>query len=218
MIDRKTLWITLTLATIMLAAAAWRIALLPDWMEFPAGNGRTLHHSRFALFLFMPPLWMLAFLVIVAIKRRMRSGAREDFRPWAKWHGVQFIAFGVLVTAMQFFLIARSLGIADTLNPLAMVRTSVVATGILMIVTGNRLPKLPWLASRLKILELPPAQGAEFLRFCGWVQVGMGIIFVLGGAFLPYKLMMSVMLGVTVSVLIIAPLRRVQLKRERRGL
>jgi hypothetical protein len=66
-------------------------------------------------------------------------------------------------------------------------------------------------------LELPPAQGAEFLRFSGWLQVSMGTIFVLGGAFLPYKLMMSVMLGVTVSVFIIAPLRRAQLKRERRN-
>jgi len=213
MIDRKTLWITSALAAIMLAAAVWRIALLPDWMEFPVGNGRTLHHSYFALFLFVPPLWMAFFLGVVEIRRWMARGAAENIRPWKKWHSLVLISGGVLVTAMQFSIIARSLSTGDILNPFAMTRIFTVATGLLMIAAGNRLPKLPWLASRLTILDLPSAKGAELLRFQGWLNVCVGVVFVLTGAFFASHLLL-VMLSTVTAALIVVQIRRAQLKRE----
>ena len=215
MIDRKTLWITMSLSVIMLAAAVWRIALLPDWMEFPAGNGRTLHHSYFAFFLFLPPLWMIVSLGFVAARNWLARSAAKNVRPWTKWHGTLLIAGGLLVTAMQFSIIARSLSTNDILNPMVMTRIFTVATGVLMIATGNRLPKLPWLASRLEILDLPPAQGAELLRFQGWLNVCVGAVFILAGAFLPFRLTFAIMLGTVTATFIVILIRRAQLKRER---
>jgi uncharacterized membrane protein len=215
MIDRKTLWITLALAALMLTAAVWRIALLPDWTEFPLGNGRMLHHSYFALFLFVPPFWMIVALGIVAARNWLARGVAESIRPWTRWHSTLLIAGGALMTAMQFSIVARSLSTDDILNPMMMTRIFTVATGVLMIATGNRLPKLPWLASRLAILDLPPAQGAELLRFQGWLNVCVGAAFVLAGAFFPFRFMFPVMFGTVTATLIVTQLRRTQLKRER---
>lgn len=213
MIDRKTVWITSALTFAMLIAAIWRIALLPDWMEFPLGNGRTLHHSYFALFLFVPPLWIIGALGLVAARRWLIRSSVENIRPWKKWHSLLLICGGVLMTAMQFSIIARSLSTNNILNPMVMTRIFTVATGVLMIATGNRLPKLPWLTSRLNILSLPPAQGAEFLRLQGWLNVCVGTAFVLAGALLPYRLAFAVMLGTLTATFIVIVIRRVQLKR-----
>jgi len=214
MIDREAFLISGVFLTVMLVAATWRVAMLPDWTLYSAIGGSTAAHTYHALRLFFAPLWLALFMGLIAIRGWVKRGTKDELYPWRRQGDLMLIFCGALVTASQLFMIARSLGLATTVDPLTISRAGFVLIGSLITVTGNHLPKMPWLQSRVKILSLSSEQGAKFLRFSGWLSVIAGVSIVICGALLPAKLIGPVMSVISFGVIGISVLRRMHLKRE----
>ena len=211
MTDRKTLMIAAAFIAVTLAAAIGRIVLPPDLTLFPGATA----HSYKAFALFSAPVWLIVFTVLLLARGWLSRNPADEIRPWQSQGRLLLIVCGGLVTVMQFFMIARSLGMALA-DPLIIVRAGFALIGALMVVTGNQLPKLPWLRHRVKMLELEPAQGAKLLRFNGWMTVGCGACLVVFAYALPPPRIVPAVCLLLLCVMTLTILRRVQLKREQR--
>jgi hypothetical protein len=210
MIDRKAYWISGVLVVAMLTATIWRIALLPDWTQIPSfGSGRIA-----VLLLFCAPLCVIYVVGQLAFTGWISKGSKDVKQSWMRWGSSSLIAYSLICTALQFVVLARSLGMAKTLNPETIVRTVFVLVGALLVVMGNQIPKLPWLEARIGILRLDSTQGAKCLRFGGWVVVVMGIGVAIGGSLLPLQLITLFFLSLFLGGLATTILLRTQLKRK----
>lgn len=200
MINRKAFWIALALVAAMLAAAVWRISLLPDWTHLPryGVNGVAMSPVSSAI-LFVAPGVVLFFMARLTWRARTARNPGESLQPWKKYGSVFLVLISVIVTLAQTFIITRSLGLLLTMNP----RVLLVIMGLLSMAISNALPKLPWLHSRIAFLDLDPDKGARFLRYKGWLGVFLGLAVVLSGLFLPFNVISPVVLSMAAVVVII---------------
>lgn len=210
MIDRKAYWISGALVAAMLTATIWRIVLLPDWTQIPFfGAGRVA-----VLMLFCAPFCVIFVVGQLAFRGWISKGSKDVKQSWVRWGSSTLIVYSVICAALQFVILARSLGIAKTLDEVTVVRTGFVLLGALLVVMGNQLPKLPWLETRIKILRLDAAQGATVLRYRGWITVVVGIGVIIGGSLLPLQLIIPVFLALFLAGLAANILLRTQLHRK----
>jgi hypothetical protein len=210
MIDRKAYWVSGALVAAMLTATIWRVVLLPDWTQIPAfGAGRAA-----VLMFFCAPFCVIFVGGGLIFKGWISKGSKDVKQSWVRWGSSLLIVYSLICTALQFVILARSLGMAQTLNEVTVVRTGFVLLGALLVVIGNELPKLPWLETRTKILRLDAAQGAKFLRFRGWIAVVIGLCVVVGGAFLPLQLIIPCFLPLFFAGLAATIVLRTQLTRK----
>ena len=189
MIDRSTFRTVMALVAIMLAAAAWRVSMLSDWTRLPryGADGVALPPGNSAALLISPGL-IVFFLIVMAVGRRMSTASDRDRAPWRKWARLNLIGFVAICAAQQAYIIARSLGLMTALSPALYARTLFVVSGLLLLVIGNVMPKLPWLGSRIWFFNLDRDQGAQLQRLRGWLVVALGLFVTLGGLFLPLKI------------------------------
>jgi hypothetical protein len=201
MIDRKAFWIALAFVVAMLAAAAWRVSLLPDWTHLPryGVNGVAMSPISSAI-LFMPPGVVLFIMARLTWRARTARNPGESLQPWKKYGSVLLVLISVIVTLAQTFIITRSLGLLLTMSP----RVLMVIMGLLSMAISNALPKLPWLQSRIAFLDLGPDKGAKFLRLQGWLGVLLGLAVVLSGLFLPFNVISPVVLSLAAVVVIMS--------------
>lgn len=212
MMDRRAYWISGALVVAMLTATIWRIVLLPDWTQIPFwGAGRAA-----VLMLFCAPCCVMFVGGSLAFKGWISRGSKEVKQSWVRWGSSLLIVYSLICTALQFVILARSFGLAKTLDEVTVVRTGFVLLGVLLVVVGNQLPKLPWLEARIGVLRLDVAQGAKFLRYRGWVTVVVGIGVVIAGSLMPLRLIIPFLIplllgGFAATVLLRAQLTRKQL-------
>ena len=186
MIDRKTLWILLLLCLAMTAAAVWRLSLVPDWhhVVFVTPKGPV---TRNGLVLFGPPLCMV-FLIAAQFGWKWLTPGSDDARAaWYRSTKLFPIAFGVLMTLAQAFNISRSLGHDFSLDGQNFSRFILVSGGILTVIQGNLLPKLPRLSQRFALFNLDPWQSARSRRFKGWITVALGLTMIISALLLPLR-------------------------------
>ncbi len=214
MINRKAIWITAVFVIVMVAAAIWRLSLLPDWTLFTYTGASTTRHTTYWTGLFQPPSWVLLFMGLLAASGFNKSGPKDEVHAWKNWYSFLLISFGVIVSAIQFLTIARSLGVTSALDPIAVDRAEIALLGLLIIVTGNQLPKLPWLQSRIALLQLAPVQGENYLRVRGRLIVVTGIAVVVSASLMSVKLVAPVIIVVALGCVGVSILWRVQLKRR----
>lgn len=176
MIDRKAIWFAITATAAMIAAAIWRISLSTDWHRIPL-DGPGSAHTLNSLLLFVHPLTLMVVTAGLYARKWILSGSDDAVQPWRR-HGTLFvIGLCAVVGLMQAFTILRSLGFGLALDRVTVVRIFFGAMGVLLIVFGNVMPKLPWLAARFRILRLDPWQQKRHLRFTGRLMVAMGSYF-----------------------------------------
>ena len=188
MIDRKTFWTAMAFVALMLAAAVWRMSLLPDWTQLPRQDlqGAALPPVN-SVWLLVSPGAVLFVMATLAWRTRTARNAGDALRPWAKWVDFFLVPYSLILALMQAFIIARSLGLLTGMNVELFVRGGFVALGVLTMVMNNALPKLPWLGSRIAILDMDPDRGARLTRLRAWLGFSIGLVAVLGGLFLPLK-------------------------------
>ena len=213
MIDRKSLGILILLCLVMTAAAIWRFALLPDWHHMtvvtPSGP-----RTRSSLFLFAPPLAMLFMIALACAMNWLVSGPKEALAARHRWSRPMLVGSGVMVTLMQAFMIARSLGHGLGLNPEAIARAMLAVTGSLMVMHGNIIPKLPRLSKRIAVFNLDPWQSARSLRFTGRMTVAFGLVMMVAAVLLPMRATVSTVLILTLGFYGAVLWYFVRLKRE----
>jgi hypothetical protein len=216
MIDRKALWISITALLAMIVAGIWRFSLLADWHHLPLDGPRSSNAVN-GLALIVAPLGLLVATASMYGRKWFVSGTDDAVRPWRHWSTMFVIAYCALVGLMQAFIIARSLGYGLAMDRQAFARIFMAATGLLLMVTGNAFPKLPGLSMRLRLFQLNPWQQNRQLRFTGKLMVGLGLVLVLIGIFLPLlspKIVPPLILGPTFAMVAAVCWHRAKLRRE----
>lgn len=205
MIERKVFWIAWVFVVVMLAAAAWRVSLLPDWTHLPRYdlNGVALSPTSSAVLLAMPGA-VLFIMARLTWRARTAWAPVESLRPWKKWASVVLVPVSMILTLLQAFIIVRSLGLLSAMNMAPFTRGVFVVLGLMAMVINNALPKLPWLRSRIAFLNLDPDKGAKFLRLRAWLGVLIGLVVVLGGLFLPLKVMPPIVFSMVIASVIVS--------------
>ncbi len=210
MINRKALWFSILLVFAMIAAAVWRLSLLPDWHHFPAegpGNDRMIP----PFVLFVPPLAVLFVMGMLYARNWLRSGTEEAVRPWQRYHGMVLVFGAGMCALAQAFNIARSLGALQSVDRLTLGHVIFVAWGIFMMVIGNMLPKMPWLTTRFRPLD--PWQWNQHLRFAGKLIVVLGLFFAVGMPLLPVKTVVPVSIGLALTTMAVGFWHRSKVRR-----
>jgi hypothetical protein len=186
MIDRKALWILILLFLAMTSAAVWRLSLLPDWSHVPMPGPRG-PVTRSGLVLFIQPFGLLFVIASLAAPKWLASRPGEALATLYRRIRLFPITVGVILALMQAFLISRSLGHARGLNPQIIARIVMAVTGILVIMQGNVVPKLPRVPSRFAALNLDPWQSSRSRRFAGRTTVAFGLAVIAGAFLLPLR-------------------------------
>lgn len=211
MIDRRALWICLLAVAAMFAADFWRLSLLPDWHHVPAegpGNARTM--PVFAIF--FGPTVLLFSLGLVFARRWLRSGTPEAVRHWRRSNGLVALSNAGMMSLLQGFMLARSLGLLQSIDRLAVARTCLVIAGLVFIAAGNTLPKAPWLKARFGALD--SWQWNRHLRFSGRMMVAMGLLFAAVMPFMPVTLLRPVAITAALIMLVATQWHRASIKRQ----
>lgn len=213
MIDRRALWILILLCLAMTAAAIWRLSLLPDWTQLPM---ITPHGPRIrnGLVLLIPPFCLLLVLAVAFGAKWLAAGPDEAIQARQRLSRLMLVGTGIVMALAQAFNISRSLGYGVSLNAELVARTIMAVTGILVIMHGNALPKLPRLSKRFASLNLEPWQSARSRRFTGWMTVAFGLVVVNAAVLLPLRAAVPIILILTLGFYIAAIWNFVRLKRE----
>lgn len=213
MIDRKALWIVALGFFAMMAAAFWRISLLPDWSHFPL-NDPGDPQSRNSIWLFVGPLCLLLSTVLMFSRRWFASGSEENIQPWRRWSSMKLVPYTGIVLLMQAFILARSLGFGSKLDRLTFAHGIMVLIGLLIVVFGNAMPKMPWLSMRLRPFRLDPWQWNRHLRFMGRATVFLGLFVAIGGPLLPAQWFAPVFFSLWLAMMAASIAYRIKLRRE----
>jgi hypothetical protein len=196
MINRKTLGALVLLVLVMTAAAVWRLSHLFDWAHLPVGAG-----TRSGLYLFVPPLAMLLVIVVFQASGWLIAGPQEALEARRRWSAPVLIGSALILTVCTVIMIARSLGYGLGLNVSAVARAAVGIVGMLIIVQGNRVAKLPAVNSRISGVRPTPWQLSSTQRFVGWVCVGMGLSMLIAAALVPVPLMAPVIVTISFATM-----------------
>jgi len=213
MIDRKALWISLLVLIAMIAADFWRLSLLPDWHYIPAegpGNGHTIS----VLVLFVPVLGLTFTMGVLFSREWLRWGPEEAMQPWRRYNGLALLFSTAMMASAEAFNLARSLGALQSVSRITLAHVIFVVGGIFMMLTGNMLPKMPWLSARFRRAQLNPWQWNRQLRFAGKVTFAFGVFMAVGLPLLPVKMAIPVTLGLTLAFIAVNYWHRAKVKRE----
>jgi hypothetical protein len=200
----------------MSVAGIWRFSLLADWHHLPLDGPRS-NHAVNGLILFLFPICLFVATASMYGRKWFATGTDDAVRPWRHWSTMFVIAYCAIVGLMQAFIIARSLGYGLAMDRLAFARIFMAAMGLLLLVAGNALPKLPGLSMRLRLFQLNPWQQNRQLRFTGKLMVGLGLVMMFVAIFLPLlpqKIVLPLILGPTFAMIVAVLWHRTQLKRE----
>jgi hypothetical protein len=160
-IDRKTALASAALIALMLAAAAWRIAMLDDWTTLPVQNGAPL-----------PSLLLLLFpacsaLVVGAMYWDGRGAGADDAKllPWRKWGKSLSIGYCGGLLLLQGVLIVGSLDLYVPVDLSAIARSLGLLLAVMSLLAIDRMPKLPWFEGRFAPGgDLGPIYGPRYMR------------------------------------------------------
>jgi hypothetical protein len=176
MIDRKAFWISSAFVAAMLAGALWRVTQLADWTQLPRhGASSAPLWLTSSAWLLVAPGSVAIFMLSLTMQAGMVDASDEALRPWKKWGGSYLVAISAIMTLLQAFIIAGSLGLLAPIAPVLFLRGMFIVSGLLLAVMSNGVPKLPWLPSRFTPVAADPDQGARSLRVQGWLGVLFGL-------------------------------------------
>jgi len=210
MINRKALWISILLVVAMIAAALWRLSLLPDWHHMPFEGPGSRMIPTFVLF--VPPMGVLFVIVFLFVRKWLRPVPDEAKQPWRLYNGMMLLFVAGVGTLAQAFNIAHSLGALQSVDRPTFAHVIFVATGIAMMVVANILPKMPWLKTRFRPLD--PWQWNQYQRFAGKLMFVVGLFLAVGTPLLPIKIAFPVFFGVMLTIMALALWYRVKVRRE----
>jgi hypothetical protein len=213
MIDRKALWISSLLLIAMTAAGLWRLSLLQDWHHVPVGPPDE-HHSVGGFFLFAEPAALLLVMLTPYLRKWTSRTSEESLQVWRRWSSRAILLAAPLLALGQAFLVTRSLGLFSEADGGPVAKAMMVLSGLMLVVIGNALPKMPWLSSRIRPLRLDPWQWNRQLRFVGKVTVAFGLFAALVCPFLPAPTLRPAILTLWLAAMAANIAYRIKVRRE----
>ena len=213
MIDRKALWISITVILAITAALFWRLSLLPDWHKMPL-DGPGSSHTVNGLRLLIAPASMALTTAVLYARKWFAAGTDDALRPWRHWANIFVIANSAVLGLFFVVIIARSFGYGLAVDRLTVARTLTVASGVLTMAMGNALPKMPWLTARFRSFQLDPWQQNRQLRFVGKLMVGLGLFVAIGPLLLQPKMLLPAMLGLWLVMMAAVLWHRAKVRRD----
>jgi hypothetical protein len=213
MIDRKALWVSGLLVIAMTAAGLWRFSLLQDWRHLPIGLPDE-HRSVSGLVLFIEPAALLLVIATPYLRKWASRAPEETQQVWRRWSSRLILLFGPIIALGQAFLVTRSLGLFSEADSRPVAKAMMVLSGLLLVVIGNALPKMPWLSSRIRPLRLDPWQWNRQLRFVGRLTVAFGLFAALVCPFLPPETIRPAILTLWLAAMTANIAYRIKVRRE----
>ena len=199
MLDRKAMLILLALILVMLVGDIWQVT----------------HAARWSMAPFVAPVAMTIAAGVFVLKERRVVASADTLAAWKQWGSFFLISCAAIVTAIQLLPVLRRLGIPLPSSVL-IYRFLVAGFGIVVVVTGNRTPKLPPLQRRRPgVLSLGTAGQLALLRLAGWLGVSLGLTAIVGALFLSAPLIAPVMVSLDLAMLVALLVERLQLQEAR---
>jgi hypothetical protein len=213
MIDRRALWICLFLVLAMTAAAFWRLSSLADWHHVPIGLPGE-HHTVNGFMLFVEPASLLLVMMMPYFRKWLNTGPEQALQPWQRWSSRMLLLFAPVLALMQALVLARSFGMFSDSDVQPLAKAFMVLAGLLLVVVGNAVPKLPWLSSRVRPFRLDPWQWNRQLRFVGRLMVAFGLLVAIVCPWLPPQTLRLVFIPAWLALMAASTWHRIRLKRE----
>jgi hypothetical protein len=200
MIDRKGFWILILLCMAMTAAAVWRLSLLPDWhyMPMPTPKGPV---TRNGLVLFVPPLSLLFMLAVAFATKWLVTGPDEAIEARQRHSRLILLGTGMLTALAQTFIIGRSLGHSQGLNPEFFARAVLIVSAIMLTTYGNSIPKQPRVSKRIAAFNLDPWQSVRSRRLAGRLTVAFGLFQIIAAMLLPVRAITPIVMVLALAYL-----------------
>ena len=126
MLDRKAMLILSALILVMLGGAIWHVT----------------HAARASIAPFLIPLIVAIAAGVFVLKERRVVASAEALAAWKKFGGFFLISVAAILTAFQLLPVLRSLGVPLP-SPELLFRLLVAGYGLVVVVTGDQMPKLP---------------------------------------------------------------------------
>jgi hypothetical protein len=122
--------------------------------------------------------------------------------------GFFLVSLAAIVTAFQLLPVFRGLGIPLPSSVL-LYRLLVVGYGLVVVVTGNQIPKLPPLDPRRPgMLSLGKPAQVAISRLAGWLGVSIGMTAIVSALLLPARLIAPVMVSLSLAMLVAILVKR----------
>jgi len=198
MLDRNATLTILALIPVMFGGAVWHVA----------------HAARWSMSPFFTPAVVLMVVAVRVLQERNRTGPADAFAAWKKWGGFFFISCAVILTAFQLLLVFVSLGPIPLPSFELLCRLLIAGYGFVVVVSGNRKPKLPPLGRRWPFLSLGRAGEGAILRLEGWLLVSFGLVTIVSALLVPIYLIAAVMVSLALAMLAAILARRRRLREQ----
>jgi hypothetical protein len=199
MLDRKAMLILLVLILVMLVSDIWQVT----------------HAARWSMAPFIAPVAMMIAAAVFLLKERRVVASADALAAWKQWGSFFLIACAAIVTVIPLLPLFRRLGIPLPSSVL-IYRFLVAGFGLVVVVTGNRTPKLPPLQWRRPgVLSLGMAGQVAMSRLAGWLGVSLGVTAIVGALFLPAPLIAPVMGSLDLAMLVALLVKHLQLQEAR---
>jgi hypothetical protein len=199
MLDRKAILVLSILVLVMLVGDIWQVT----------------HAAHWSMALFVPPVTMMIAAAVFVLKERVVVASADALAAWKQWGGFFLISCAAIVTVIQLLPVFRRSGMplpSSVLN----YRFLVAGFGVVVVVTGNRTPKLPPLQRRRpSVLSLGMAGQIAISRLAGWLGVSLGVTAIVSALFLPARPIAPVMGSLDLTMLVALLVKGLQLRETR---
>lgn len=168
MLSRKAILILLVLILVMLASDIWQVS----------------HGVPWSYALFCPPVLVMSVIINFVRWQRAAVASADALAAWKKWGGAASIFCAVIFTVLQLQPVVPSLGISLPSSEL-IYRLFIAGCGLVIVVLGNRAPKLsPVKWRRPGVLFPGTAEQLATSRLMGWLMVSLGVTMIVSALFL----------------------------------
>jgi hypothetical protein len=196
MLDRKAIPVLLVLLLVMLVSDIWQVT----------------HAGRWSMAPFLSPVTVTIAAGVLVLKERRAVASADAFAAWKKWGSFFLISCAAIVTVFQLLPVLHSLGIRLP-SSVPNVRLLLVGYGLVLVVSGNRAPKLPPLEWRQPgVLSLGIAGQVAISRLAGWLLFSFGVATIVSALFLPERLIAPVMVSLALTMLVAILVKHRQLR------
>lgn len=199
MLDRKAMLVLLVLILVMLVSDIWQVT----------------HAARWSMAPFVAPVAMMIAAGVFVLKERRVVASADTLAAWKQWGSFFLISCAAIVTVIQLLPVFRGLGVPLPSSVL-IYRFLVAGFGLVVVVTGNRTPKLPPLQrQRPGVLSLGMAGQLAISRLAGWLGVSLGVTAIVGALFLPTRQIAPVMVSLDLAMLVALLVKHLRLQEAR---
>jgi hypothetical protein len=160
------------------------------------------HAARWSMAPFLSPVTVMILAGVLVLKERRAEASADAFAAWKKWGSFFLISCAAIVTVFQLLPVLHSLGIRLP-SSVPIVRLLLAGYGLVLVVSGNRAPKLPPLQWRRPgMLSLGIVGQVAMSRLAGWLLFSFGVTTIVSALFLPVRLIAPVMVSLALAMLV----------------